>query len=185
MTKNFSPPRFSEVRLKNTDLHMCLQSCPGVRFTSDAKVATIAFLKEDLQRLKDNNVRLLLSCLSEEELALGVDQYAQALSALGIDWRLISIPDMAPPASEQADKLADAFASARAVLASGHPIAIHCMAGLGRTGTIAAGLAMTYGMSAEEAIAFIRAAHDREAIETPEQEAYLLDQQTASRLISS
>ncbi len=171
------PARFSEVRLQGTDLHMVLLSCPGVRFFPSGKAVTVSFLKDDLQRLRDLGVRMLLSCLSEPELTLGKQCFGDAVAACGIEWRQIAIPDMQPPGAELASEIEAAFAAARVYFASGHPIAIHCMAGLGRTGTIAACLAMTYGLSVAEAIAFIRRAHDRDAIETVEQVAYLHQRQ--------
>lgn len=174
MSSPFSAPRFSLVHMENTDLRMCLLSCPGIRFTSGSPVSNIGFLDEDLARLQKNNVKMVVSCLTEKELLLGVETYAKAYERMGIDWHLVPIADMTPPSEANDITLAATFEVAKTVFASGNPVAFHCLAGLGRTGTVAARLAMAYGLSAADAISFIRTHHDGKAIETKEQEAYLL-----------
>lgn len=152
---------------------MCLLSCPGVRFNAGTSVTNRVFLEEDLARLAQNKVGLLLSCLCESELKLGVKCYADAYERLGIRWEFVPIPDMTPPTRSTDVDLETVLTAARPLLAGGFPIAIHCMAGLGRTGTVGARFAMSYGLSATDAIEFIRSHHDRAAIETLDQEAYL------------
>ena len=159
---------------------MCLLSCPGVRFNSGAAITSLTFLEEDLARLTGSKVKMVLSCLCESELKLGVGRYTDAFAKYGISWKLVPIPDMTPPSSAHDIALVAALSSAKPLLATGHPLGIHCMAGLGRTGTVAARFAMSYGLSALEAIQFIRDRHDKSAIETSEQEAYLIGLQSST-----
>ena len=54
-------------------------------------------------------------------------------------------------------------------LKSNQPVVVHCMHGLGRTGTIIAGYFITSGLSAQEAIDYIRKLRPG-SVETEEQE---------------
>jgi ADP-ribosyl-[dinitrogen reductase] hydrolase len=67
----------------------------------------------------------------------------------------------------------DAGPRLHALLAQRRDIVLHCRAGLGRTGTIAARLLVETGTPPDAAIRAIRAARPG-AIETPAQEHYVL-----------
>ena len=67
---------------------------------------------------------------------------------------------------EQAIAIIDSF------LAQGLPVAVHCGAGLGRTGTILACYLVSQGSSAKDAIELVRTKRPG-SIETPEQEAVI------------
>ena len=164
----------SHVRLSGTDLSLILRACPGIRVDGGRKVSSLDALAEDVQALRDRNVGLVVSCLTDAELSLGIEAYEAAYAAAGINWLRVAIPDMSPPGPETEPRLNEVLSAAREVMATGRPVAIHCMAGLGRTGTVAARLAMEDGLTAEDAIEFIRASHSRAAIETREQELYLM-----------
>ena len=66
-------------------------------------------------------------------------------------------------------------ATIRDALASGDNVVLHCLAGLGRTGTVAARLLIEFGMEPAAAILRVRDARPG-AIQTRKQEKYVLGQ---------
>jgi atypical dual specificity phosphatase len=75
------------------------------------------------------------------------------------------LEDMEPPSQEQLDRSVSAITRA---LDKNMPVAVHCGAGLGRTGVVLAGYFVTRGMSAANAIARVRRLRPH-SIETEEQ----------------
>lgn len=173
LSRGFQGFRFSAIALPDARRPLHLMSCPGVRFTEAGPVATADLLAEDLARLESTQNRLVLSCLTTPELRLGRQLYATAYRRMGIDWLVVPIPDMTAPTPENDIALDRALAAADRILRQAG-VAIHCMAGLGRTGTVAARFAMDRGLPASEAIALIRRQHDGRAIETRGQVDYLM-----------
>lgn len=80
----------------------------------------------------------------------------------------LPVPDKAAPTTPQIEA---GVAAIEQLLASGHRVAVHCRSGRGRSGTLAACyLVKAKGMSADEAIAHVRAVR-KGAIENEPQEA--------------
>ncbi len=115
---------------------------------------------EDLRWLRENGVELLISLT---EMPLRSDWINEA-GLLSIH---IPIEDMHAPTPEQLDTAVSAIRRARE---KGMGLAVHCAAGLGRTGTVLAAYLVSQGFSAPEAIARVRELRPG-SIETPEQEA--------------
>lgn len=78
----------------------------------------------------------------------------------------VPVHDFAPPAVADLER---AVRFARGAIEAGGRVAVHCAAGIGRTGTVLAAYLVTEGMAAEEAIAAVRQARPG-SIETGEQE---------------
>jgi len=87
--------------------------------------------------------------------------------ALTIDWPDFGLPSDAEAAARQ---IVDVWESARA----GVCVEIGCLGGVGRTGTVLACMAVLAGVRRESAVNWVRRHYRREAVETREQEGWVL-----------
>lgn len=111
-------------------------------------------------------------CLNEEaELAHRYDDYVvwlKANAAGKAHW--YPIHDMHAPSLDALDALVTQL---RARLDTGDGIVVHCGAGIGRAGTIAAAILISHGMRVDEALTHLRASRPSAGPQTSAQERIL------------
>ena len=144
--------------------------CPGTR---DGVRMPQSLVAQDLDHLASLGISSIVSLIDAEESRLiGVPSLAAQTVAAGLGWRDFPIIDRAVPEPDEATAFQRLLADLSSMLHDGARLAIHCRAGLGRSGLLAAALLVWRGVAAEEAIATIR--HCRPgAIETDGQEGYI------------
>jgi protein-tyrosine phosphatase len=128
-------------------------------------------LDQDLDALRRAGVRHLLLLVDDGELARWGDPDIVARgSARSIAVERRPMADGAAPASAaEMDGMLDVIGAGRA----GGDVAIACMGGVGRTGTVAACVLVAAGWEAMAAIARVRDVRHPEAVETPDQEGFV------------
>jgi atypical dual specificity phosphatase len=114
---------------------------------------------DDLVWLRQNGIEFLIT-LTEQPLP------KRWIDEAGLMAVHIPVPDYDPPTPEQ---FQSAVATIMKAVESGMGVAVHCLAGKGRTGTVLAGYFVGMGFSANEAIDKIRELRPG-SIESPEQE---------------
>ncbi len=135
-------------------------------------------LRLDLRAIADWGASALVTLMEEHELEhLRVPGIGERTEAMGMEWFHLPIRDVSIPdaAFEGAWELVGA--ALRTKLGEGHGIVIHCRGGLGRTGLVAARLLIELGEMPEEALSRVREARPH-AVETPDQEEYVLNRVT-------
>jgi len=147
--------------------------CPGRRgFSTDGRPWE-RDLATDLEVIRAWGADLVVTLIEPFEFALlEVPDFGAIVSASGIPWRFVPIVDGAAPGARFAETWPAIGDEARAVLRNGGSVLLHCRAGLGRTGTVAASLLVDFGMEPEAAIDAVRAVRPK-TIETRAQLAYV------------
>lgn len=174
LTSLNSPLRIDSYTLPDTGGQIGMTICPGKKRPGSISGDWERDLGLDLQVVKDWGAGIVLTLLEDFEFAqVGVEMLGPQVEALGMHWLHLPIPDKQAPTASFAPLWQTAGPLVHACLQRGGKVLIHCMGGIGRTGTIAAQILLERGMTVTEAMTTIRAAR-RGAIETTEQETYLL-----------
>ena len=154
---------------------LMLCRCPGLRGRQPrtATPGSAAALEADLTLLASNGAADIVTLIGEDERErLGVAALPRLAKERGMSWREFPITDRAAPTARHRadfDRLLDELLTG---LDAGRRVAIHCQAGLGRTGLLAASLLVRSGIGPDDAIAIVRSARPG-SIETSGQEDFI------------
>jgi protein-tyrosine phosphatase/nicotinamidase-related amidase len=128
-------------------------------------------LDRDLAAIQAGGVSHVCSLLSPDELDRhGVSDLAAATEAVGLEHRHLIVLDQAVPSLEQMRGLVRWMQRA---IQGGGRVLLHCVGGLGRSGTAAACYLVARGMNPDDAIAAVRRARSPRAIESALQERFV------------
>jgi predicted protein tyrosine phosphatase len=167
---------FNEMTLPNGG-RLGLGCCPGhrLRLSPLGPVRMQERVKDDLGLIAAWKPHAMLSLMEEHELTgAGAPAHllAEELAVHKVEWLHLPIVDMMGPDHRFETAWVEVWPRLDRALQQGGRVFIHCYAGLGRTGTVAALILMQYGTSARDAIRQVREARPG-SIQSFEQEHYL------------
>lgn len=149
-----------------------LSRCPG---TGELWPGAMRRLDEDLEVIRDWGGTAVVTLNQYSELVwLGLSELGSRVGSQGLVWWHCPIVDFGAPGPDFEQAWASAGPEIQARLSGGERVLLHCLAGLGRTGTIAARILMERGVSAEDAVLAVRRARPG-SIQSEEQMRYLMD----------
>lgn len=128
----------------------------------------------DMAHLADWKPALVISMTTGAEmLAAGAGDLAADVQAAGTRWIGVPVADYGVPDPDQAQDWGQASATARAALAGGGRVLVHCRGGCGRSGMAVLRLMVEAGEVPEAALARLRALRPC-AVETDAQMAWAM-----------
>lgn len=168
------PFRIDAVEVPRTTGRLGLCACPGTRRSFLSGGDPHGELLHDVASIRDFGACGVVSLVEEHELLmLGVHALPAEVRRVGLWWIHLPITDMGIPGRTFESRWEAQGARIRDALAGGEHVVVHCFAGLGRTGTVAARLLIEFGMEPQAAILRVRNSR-RGAIQTRKQEKYVL-----------
>jgi predicted protein tyrosine phosphatase len=157
-----------------TDASILVSGTPGLVVEDDGGLTLDEDrLADDMASLAAHGVRMLVGLVEDEELGpVAYEDISDAAARAGIRaWRF-PISDFRAPTAAQEPDWQEIRAQATRLLEEGQSVAFHCLAGIGRSGMMAARLLTDLGLAPDEALSLIRRSRP-EALETDAQLAYL------------
>ena len=148
---------------------MGLVGCPGTRIDNRPATGSKRLLHADIDEIVEWGANGVLCLMEPHELKLNkVEGLPAAVQNAGMWWKHLPIIDMDIPNQEFENVWAVEGERIRHALRIGERVAIHCYAGLGRTGMIAARILVEFGVDPEQAIRRVRR-DNRRRIQTSDQ----------------
>lgn len=173
LSTNLSPLPIDSVILDNSGGIIGMTFCPGRKFQNTLAGRWDRDLDTDLKEIRLWGAVALVSLMEQDELEwYGVGDLPEKARQLGLRHFHLPIIDMDIPGKNFEKSWLTAGKELRTLLLTGKSIVIHCLGGLGRTGTVAARLVIELGVDHETAIGRIRTARPG-AIQTVMQEVYV------------
>lgn len=166
------PLRIDELALPaGGTLGMC--HFPGRCGIDGAGRAWSRSVDDDLHAIHLWGASAVLSLVESHEFArLGVPDLGARILKSGMAWLHHPVADMGVPTTRLFGASTDVGQDVLNRLRAGERVVVHCAAGLGRTGTMAAALLVACGVEPDSAIAQVRHARPG-TLETAGQEAYV------------
>ena len=128
-------------------------------------------MAEDLEVLKTFRITHMVPLITDRELTFyGVHNLLSEYASKGFKVIRLPILDGGIPNIEEMRTLVVRFSE---ICASGGRLVVHCVGGLGRSGTVAACFLKAKGMGTREAIAEVRRVRSPQAIENKIQETFI------------
>lgn len=174
-TSQSHPLQINPVMVPGSSGIIGLTFCPGKKHIGLYAGAWNRDLRADLQAIQAFGATALVTLMESDELnrvAVPSGKLQDQISEFGLTWHHLPIKDVSIPEVRFEEVWGETGTSLRKILRAGGKIVVHCLGGLGRTGTVAGRLLVELGDTPEIAIAKIRAARPG-SIETTAQEEYV------------
>src|SRR5208283_1393748 len=152
-----------------------LTFCPGKKQRGAMSGDWERDLAADLETIKSSGAKALVTLMETGELtavSVPLTELAEKTASFGLEWHHLPIRDVDVPDERFEDLWTYSGVRLRSLLVKGEKIVIHCLGGLGRTGTVAGRLLVEFGVTPGDAIKAIRSARVG-TIETRKQEEYV------------
>jgi protein-tyrosine phosphatase len=158
--------------------------CPGTLLATGAIRDQSLRLDMDIATIMEWGASTVVTLVESRELNwLRVQNLPNVIQEAGLDWIHLPIQDGMAPNAEFDKNWRKVGPRLLAQLDTGENILLHCVAGYGRTGTIAAKILIASGLNAQNAIERVRKTRPG-TIENRIQEDYLFAVTKAGRLKS-
>lgn len=129
-------------------------------------------LLEDIQKIKEAGIKDVVTLVDQKELDdNNLKDFFTQMKNSDINVYHSPITDFGLPREEQMDSI---LRHVQTQLDSGKNVLIHCMGGYGRSGTVMGCYARRY-LNVEDPLEYVRNVRGESAIETEEQEAFVLE----------
>ena len=153
-----------------------LTACPGVRIAARAsKRRAHRQADRDLDALYQWGANGVVTLTEEHELrALHLEHLPELIEMAGLWWTYLPIRDMQVPGDRFEIQWQSEGPRIRRCLENGERVLVHCLAGLGRTGMVAARILIDLGCDPTTAIDQVRET-GRMRIQTKSQFQYVMD----------
>ncbi len=162
--------RIDSVPVPGTHGRIGLCACPGLSTYFGARARK---LEDDLRAIREWGAQGVVTLLQREEIdMLEIGHMPHAAKHHRLWWRHLPVRDMCAPDDVFDAAWATEGEYLRRALSQGDSFVVHCWAGLGRAGTVAARLLVEFGLEPTVAIGQVREARPG-AIQSLAQEIYL------------
>jgi protein-tyrosine phosphatase len=153
----------------NLNQKIGISHCPG---KLSGKIGSSMQLHLDLKSLKKQGVYCIVTLVDDSEIVdLGIKNFSDSISKFNFRHYREIIKDRSIPSVDQSDNIKALLKNIRNQISLEKNVLVHCNAGLGRSGLIAALLVKTIGVF-PDSISHIRR-YRPGAIETKEQEGFI------------